>query len=95
MILLDEKEAKRSFKELTFYIQSIEEPYIKRLNNIDMLRELPFYFELSIVKTSKALKGLKGYVRSHSIEKVDSKDSTVQLTISKPSIILCTFQENY
>ena len=39
----------------------IEKPYIKRLNNIDMLRELPFYNELNISKTSKAF---KGYARS-------------------------------
>ena len=85
MIFWDEKEAKRLFKKLAFYMHSIEQPYIKHLNNIDMLRELPFYFELSIVKTSKALKGLKGYARSYSIEIIDSKDSSVQLKITKPS----------
>ena len=34
----------------------IEKPYIKRLNNIDMLCELPFYNELNIIKTWKAFK---------------------------------------
>ena len=48
-----------------------------------MLHELPFYDELNVVKTSKAF---KGHARSYSIEIIDSKDPSVQLTISKPSI---------
>ena len=57
----------------------IEKPYIKCLNNIDMLHELPFYNELNISKTSTAF---KGYARSYSIEIIYSKDPPVQL-ISK------------
>ena len=72
------------FNKLAIYNALIEKPYIKRLNNIDMLRELPFYNELSIVKTSKAF---KRYARSYSIEITDSKDPSVQLAISKSSII--------
>ena len=75
-------EAERLFKELPFYNASIEKPYIKGLNNIELLRELPFY-GFSIVKTSKVF---GGYARSHSIEIIDPKDPSVQLTISKPSI---------
>ena len=37
------------FKELTFYNTYIEKPKIKRLKNIDLLSELPFYEELSVV----------------------------------------------
>ena len=58
----------------------IEKPYIKCLNNIDMLRELPFYNELNISKTSAAF---KGYARSYSIEIIYSKDPPVQLISSK------------
>ena len=50
----NEKEAKRLFHELGFYIVLIEKPHIKRLKNIDLLHELPFYHKLSIVKTSQA-----------------------------------------
>ena len=57
MSFRDEKEAERLFEELPFYNPSIKKSYIKRLNNIDMLRELPFSDELIIVKISKALKG--------------------------------------
>ena len=56
MNFCDEKEVKRLFKELPFYKASIEKPYIRCLNNINMLRELLFYGQLSLTKTSKALK---------------------------------------
>ena len=70
------------FKELPVYNALIEKPYIKHLNNnnIDMLRELPFYDELNIVKASKTF---KGYARSYSTEKIIESN---QLTISKPSM---------
>ena len=79
----DEKEAKIFFKELRFYNALTKKPYIKRLNNVAILRELPFYDELNIVEISKIF---KGYVRTYSIEIIDSKDPSVQLEISKPII---------
>ena len=48
-----------------------------------MLRVLPFYDELNIVKTSKAF---KGYAHSYSVEVINSKNPSVQLMISRPSI---------
>ena len=42
MSFWDEKEEKKLFKELPFYNASIGKSNIKRLNNIDMLREFPF-----------------------------------------------------
>ena len=54
---LDEKEAKIFFEELLFFNAPIEKTYIKRLNNIDLLHELSFFNELSIVKISSAFKG--------------------------------------
>ena len=48
-----------------------------------MLRELPVYNELNIVKTSKAY---KEQARSYSIEIINSKDVSIQLIISKSSI---------
>ena len=35
------------FKELPFYNNYIEKPNIKRLKNINLLSELPFYEELT------------------------------------------------
>ena len=45
------------FKEIPFYDTYIEKPKIKRLKNINLLSELPFYEELSVVKTDKAFRG--------------------------------------
>lgn len=49
-----------------------------------MLRELSFHNELNIRKISKAF---KGYARSYGFENIYSKDRSVQLTITKLSII--------
>ena len=88
MSFWDDKEARRLFKELPFYRTPTETPCIKQLNNIDMLRELPIYNELNIVKTSKVL---KGYARNYSIEIIHSKVQSLQLTTSKvPSLQLAT-----
>ena len=53
----DEKEAKSLFEELPFYNTSIEKPYIKYLNNMGLLLELPFFNDLSIAKMSKTFRG--------------------------------------
>ena len=65
---LGSKKANRLFKELLLYKALIKKLYIKRLDNIDMLRELPVYDELSIVKTWKVF---KEYAISYSIEIID------------------------
>ena len=44
------------FKELPFYNTYIEKPKIKPLKNIDLLSELPFYEDLSVIKTNHAFK---------------------------------------
>ena len=74
---------KRLFQELPFCNVLIEKPKIKDLSNIDLLHELLFYNELSVVEISKAF---KGYARSYKIEIVDSKDPLAQLEASKSSI---------
>ena len=56
---------------------------IKRLKNIDLLAELPFYDQLNIIKTDQAF---SGYVASYKVEIVDKKDLIVQLEASKSSI---------
>ena len=61
---LEGKRSKRLFQELPFYNASIEKPYIKRLNKIDLIHELPFYNKQNIVKISKAF---RGYARSYRI----------------------------
>ena len=68
--------------ELIFNV-CIEKPKIKRLKNIDLLAELPFYDQLNIIKTDQAF---SGYAMSYKVEIVDKKDLIVQLEASKSSI---------
>ena len=70
------------FKELPFYNKPIERP-IKRLKNIDPLVELPFYEQLSVIKTDQAF---KGYAVSYKVEVVEKEDPILQLEASKLSI---------
>ena len=58
------------FKELPFFNVSIEKPKIKRLKNVDLLAEQPFYEQMSIIKTNQAF---KGYAMSYKIEIAEQK----------------------
>ena len=60
------------FKKLPFFNASVEKPKNKRLKNVDLLAELPFYDQLNIIKTDHAF---KGYARSYKVEIVDKKRS--------------------
>ena len=68
---------------MPFYNTFIERPEMKKLSNIKLLQELPFYDELNIVKNSNAF---SGYARSYKVDIVDKKDPLVQLEVSKSSI---------
>ena len=68
---------------MPFYKKPIENPKIKRLKNIDLLSELPFYEELSIIKTNHAF---EGYAMSFKVEIIERKDPISQLEASKSSI---------
>ena len=74
------------FKELPFYNVSIEKPKGKRLKNIDLLPEQPFYDQINIIKTDQAF---KGYARSYKVEIVEKKDLIVQLEKSKSVLRIC------
>ena len=69
-------------KKLPFYKSFIEKPKIKGLTNINLLAELPFYEQLSVIKTDQAF---SGYARSYKVEIVERKDPIVQLEASKLS----------
>ena len=68
------------FKELPFFNVPVDKPKIKRLKNVDLLAELPFYDQLNIIKTDYAF---SGYALSYKVEIVDKKDLIVQLEASK------------
>ena len=57
-------------KELPFYNKQIEKPKIKRLKNIDLLSEFPFYEELNVIKTDRTF---NGYARSYKVKLVEKK----------------------
>ena len=44
------------FKKFPFYNKPIEKPKVKCLKNIDRLAELPFYEQLSVIKTNQAFR---------------------------------------
>ena len=56
------------FKELPFFNKHIEKPKIKRLKNIDLLSELPFYEELNLIKTNHAF---SRYAMSYKVEIIE------------------------
>ena len=45
------------FKDLPFYNKHIKKTKIKRLKNIDLLSELPFYEERNVIKISYSFRG--------------------------------------
>ena len=71
------------FKELPFYNKPIEKPKIKRLKNINLLTEQPFYEHLSKIKTNQAF---SGYAMSYKVEIVETEDLILQFEPSELSI---------
>ena len=71
------------FKILPFYNSFIDVPKIKKLSNIRLLKELPFYDELNIIKNKTAF---SGFAQSYKIEIIDKKDVITQLKSSEISI---------
>ena len=74
------------FKELQFYSKYIEKPKIKRLKNIDLLSELPFYEELNVIKTHNAF---RGYAMSYKVETIEEKDPIKQLEAGNQVLKTC------
>ena len=62
-------------KNFFFINKPIEEPRVKHLKNIDRLAELPFYEQLSVIKTNQAF---RGYAMSYKVEIIERKDLIVQ-----------------
>ena len=77
------------FKEIPFQNKYIDKPKIKRLKNIDLLSELPFYEELNVIKTDRAF---KEYAMSYKIEIVE-KDPLIPLERKSKSSIKDLFKD--
>ena len=65
---MDYWDKKKLFQILPFYNTFIEKPEIRKLSNLKLLEEFPFYDELNIVKSSNTF---SGYATSCKIEIVD------------------------
>ena len=77
-------DANKIFKILPFFNTYIKKPEVKNLNNVQLLKELPFYDKLSLVENKTVF---SGYAQSYEIEIVDKRDVVVQLKASKISIV--------
>ena len=71
-------------EKLPFYNKLIEKPKVKYLKNIDQLAEIPFYEQLSVIKTNQAF---RGYAMSYKVEIVERKDPIVRLETSKSRFV--------
>ena len=71
------------FKILPFYNSRIDIPKIKKLSNLQLLKELPFYDEINIVKNNFAF---NYHAQSYNVEVIDKKDVITQLQTSEISI---------
>ena len=71
------------FNELPLYNRYIKKPRVKRLKNIDLLSERPFYKELSVIKTNHVF---RGYTTIYKVKLAEKKDPIEQLEASKSSI---------
>ena len=65
-------------KILPFYNSFIDVPEIKKLSKVQLMKEIPFYNELNIVKINNAF---SGYARASKIEIVDKRDLVDQLQL--------------
>ena len=83
MTVLSEINRVNYFKELPFYNKPIKNPKTKRLTDINLLAELPFYEQLSIIQTNQAF---KGHAISYEVEIAEKKDAILQLEASKSGI---------
>ena len=83
MIILSKIDTVTYFKELPFYNKPVEKPKIKRLTDINLLAEFPFYKQLSVTKLNQAFQGC---AMSYRVELIEKKDPIVQLEASKLSI---------
>ena len=78
-----DSDALNYFKEVPFYNKLIKKPKVKRVKNIDWLIELPFYEQLSVIKTVQTF---SGYAVSYKFEILERKDPILQLEAIKLNI---------
>ena len=74
---------KKLWSKQPFYKQPIKNPSIKKLSNFELLRELPFYNNITILRKEKAF---KKYAETYEVEIINDKSLSDSSSISKNSI---------
>ena len=74
------RDANKIFQILPFYNTFIDNPDVKKLNNVELLKELPFYDALSVVKNKTTF---SRYGKSYKFEIIGKRDVVVQLKASE------------
>ena len=77
---------KQILKILPFYnvlIDFIKSDAVKKFNNVELMKKLPFYKDFSVEEISEAF---KRYAKSYRVKIVDKKDPMIQLYSSKVCI---------
>ena len=74
---------KKLLSEQPFYKQPIKNPHIKKLGNFELLRELPFYGDISI---SRKESSFKRNAENYKVGTINNKSLIDSLSVSKNSI---------
>ena len=74
---------KKLLKEQPFCKQPIKNPRVKKLRNFELLRKLPFYYDVNISRKERAL---RGYADTYKVEVISNKSLSHLLSVSKNSI---------
>ena len=74
---------KKLLSKQPFYKQPIKKPRVKKLSNLELLRELPFY---DVINISTKERTFKRYAETYKVEIINNKSLSDSLSVSKDSI---------
>ena len=74
---------KKLLSEQPFYKQPIKNPRVKKLRNFELLRELPLYDDIKILRKERAF---NRYAETYKVEVINNKSLSDSLSVSKNSI---------
>ena len=69
--------------EQPFYKQSIKKTCIRKLSNRELLRELPFYDDVNILRNERTF---RGYAETYKLEIINNRNLIDLLSVIKNSI---------
>ena len=74
---------KKLWSKQPFYKQPIQKPCVKKLTNLELLRELPFYDDINTLRKERAF---KTYVETYKAEIINNKSLSDSLSMNKNRI---------